>query len=268
LTEQAKNMNEQKSNYYIPAAIILAGFIVATGIYLSNKGNSPAPVVDTNQNNSSNIVINPVSVTDHILGNPNAPITLVEFSDTECPYCKMFQSTMDLIKGTYIKDGTVAWVYRHFPLDSIHPKTRKEAEATECVNELGGQTAFWKMLDTIYTNTPSNNQLDPAKLPEFAKSVGVDVTKFNDCLASGKYAATVEADLQDGKNAGAQGTPYSVLVLKTALSSSAESTLTDFIVKNGLAQNVIISSDKKDVVLSGALRLDMVNAIIDAILNK
>ena len=268
LTGQAKKMNEQKNNLIIPAAIILAGFVVAAGIYLSNKGNSPAPVVDTNKNNPSDIVVSPATSTDHILGNPNAPITLVEFSDTECPYCKMFQTTMDTIKDTYIKDGTVAWIYRHFPLDSIHPKTRKEAEATECVNELGGQTAFWKMLDTIYTNTPSNNQLDPAKLPEFAKSAGVDVTKFNDCLASGKYASIVEADLQDGIKAGAQGTPYSVLVLKAALSSGAESALTDFIIKKGLGQNVIISSDKKEVVLSGALPLEMVKTILDTILNK
>jgi len=261
-------MKEQKNNLVIPAAIILAGFVVAAGIYLSNKGNSPAPVVDTNQNNSSNIVVSPATSTDHILGNPNAPITLIEFSDTECPFCKSFQTTMNSIKESYIKAGTVAWVYRHFPLDSIHPKTRKEAEATECVNELGGQTAFWKMLDTIYTNTTSNNTLDPAKLPEFAKSVGVDVTKFNTCLASGKYAATVEADLQDGIKAGAQGTPYNVLVLKTALSTNAESALNDYILKNNLGAYVTISSDKKDVVLSGALPLEVLKTILDAILNK
>ena len=78
----------------------------------------------------------------------------------------------------------------------------------------------------------------------------------------------MEADFQDGIKAGAQGTPYNVLVLKTALSANAESVLNDYILKNGLGQNVIISSDKKDVVLSGALPIDMVKIILDTILNK
>jgi protein-disulfide isomerase len=257
-------MQEQKNNLIIPISILLAGFLIAGGIYLSNKGKTP--VVNTNIVQQSDIVINPVSSTDHILGDPNAPIVLVEFSDTECPYCKMFQTTMQTVMSTYGKDGKVAWVYRHFPLDSLHSKSRKEAEATECANEFGGNTAFWKMLDTIYTETPSNNGLDAAKLPEFAKTAGVDVTKFNACLASGKYTNLVEADLQDGIKAGAQGTPYNVLILKNKLSSDAESTINNFIIKNNLAENVIISADKNKIVLNGALPIEMAKTIFDTIL--
>ncbi|MFH1454747.1 MAG: thioredoxin domain-containing protein [bacterium] len=258
-------MHQQKNNLVIPAAILLAGFAIATGIYLSNKSDTPNVNTD-NTVKQSGISIKPVSKEDHILGNPDAPVTIVEFSDTECSFCKRFQTTMQTVIDNYGKDGKVAWVYRHFPLDSLHSKARKEAEATECANELGGNTAFWKMLDTIYANTPGNNGLDATKLPEFAKSSGVDVTKFNTCLASGKYAATVEADFQDGVKAGAQGTPYNVLVLKDKLSSDAENTIQDFVAKNGLAQNIIISSTKKEVVLSGALPVEMINTILDAIL--
>lgn len=257
-------MQEQKNNLVIPASILLAGFLIAGGIYLSNKGDSPVAKTETVK--SSDITINPISETDHLLGNPDAPIVLVEFSDTECPFCKMFQSTMQTVINIYGKDGKVAWVYRHFPLDSLHSKSRKEAEATECVKEQGGNLAFWKMLDTIYTNTPANNGLDPAKLPEFAKEAGVNVTEFNTCLAGGKYANTVEAYFQDGVKAGAQGTPYSVLMLKNAISSDTENTIQAYVLKNGLAQNVIISSTKKEIVLSGALPIEIIKSLVDTII--
>jgi protein-disulfide isomerase len=257
-------MQDQKNNLVIPASIVLAGFLIAGGIYLSNRSDSPT-VKNVGKVEQSDITLNPVSVNEHLRGNPEAAVTIVEFSDTECPFCKMFQTTMQSIIDTYGKDGKVAWVYRHFPLDSLHPKSRKEAESTECANELGGNTAFWKMLDSIYTNTPSNNGLDAAKLPVFAKDAGVDVTKFNTCLASGKYADTVEAYFQDGVKAGAQGTPYSVLVMKNAISSDVEQNIQDYVLKNNLAQNVIISSDKKDIVLNGALPVDMIKAILDII---
>ena len=122
------------------------------------------------------------------------------------------------------------------------------------------------MLDTIYAKTPTNNGLDPAKLPEFAKDAGVDVNQFNTCLASGKYASLVEADFQDGVKAGAQGTPYSILVLKNTLSSDAESSIQNYVIKNNLAQNVTISSNKKEIVLNGALPAEVLKALIDEII--
>lgn len=260
-------MQDQKNNLSIPVAIIIAGFLIASGIYLGNKDSAPKAQNNQNLAAATDVNINPISKEDHILGNPDAPVALVEFSDTECPFCKMFHTTMQTIMNTYGKEGKVAWVYRHFPLDSLHRKARNEAMATECVNELGGNTAFWKMLDTIYLNTPSNDGLDAAKLPVFAKAAGVDTAKFNECLASGKYSGFVESQFQDGVRSGAQGTPYSVLVLKNKLSSGAENTLQDYILKNGLAQNVIISSSKKEIVLSGALPVDMIKTILDTVLN-
>lgn len=257
---------ENKNNLSIPAAILLAGFLIAGGIYLSNRGNSPVVNNPDTKLAQAEINFKPVSATEHIKGNPDAPVTIVEFSDTECPFCKMFQTTMQSVIDTYGKDGKVAWVYRHFPLDNLHPKTRKEAEATECANELGGNTAFWKVLDAIYANTPANNGLDASKLPEFAESAGIDVTKFNSCLSSGKHTETVEAQFQDGVMAGAQGTPYSVMVLKSALSGSAETDLQNYILKNNLAGNMSISADKKSVVMNGALPVNMVKAIIDIVL--
>lgn len=154
--------------------------------------------------------IQPVTQRDHIRGSPDAPVKIVEFADTECPLCKRFHPTLQRIVAEY--PGKVAWVFRHFPLDNIHPKARKEAEATECANDLGGNEKFWTYLDRLYEITPSNNRLDPAELPRIAEYVGLNRAKFEQCLESGKYAQRVAEDLDDALAAGAQGTPYTVVV--------------------------------------------------------
>ncbi len=207
---------ENKNNLTIPIAIVVAGLFIAGGIYLSG-GNSSDKVDSVNNGDkkpTKAIVIRPVDESDHVAGNPNADILLVEYSDTECPFCKRFHTTMNKIMEEYGKDGKVAWVYRHFPIDSLHTKARKEAAATECANELGGNTAFWGYINKVFEITPSNNNLDLALLPEIADGLGLDKTAFNECLSSGKYDAHVEADRKDGIKAGVKGTPYTVLVTK------------------------------------------------------
>jgi len=90
-----------------------------------------------------------ILATDHIVGNPNAPIVIVEYSDSDCPYCQKFHTTMQEVKDTY--GDKVAWVYRHFPLDSLHPKARMEAEASECVAKLSNNETFWEYLEAMFT---------------------------------------------------------------------------------------------------------------------
>ena len=153
---------------------------------------------------------------DHILGNPKAAVRLVEYSDFECPFCKHFHPVVKQIMDEYGKDGRVAVVYRHFPLDSLHPKARKEAQASECANELGGNEAFWAYADKIFAVTPSNNNLDLSLLPKLAEEIGLDRAKFEDCLKGdakgGKYAGHIEADVQNAMAAGGTGTPYSIVI--------------------------------------------------------
>lgn len=162
--------------------------------------------------------VKPVTSEDHILGDPNAPVKLIEFSDFECPFCKQFHKTLARVMDHYGKSGEVAWVYRHFPIDQIHPKSRKEAQAAECANELGGNKAFWAYADKIFATTPSNNRLDLTLLPKFAVEIGLDRAKFETCLSGdrrgGKYAAHIEADFQDASTAGGTGTPYTVIVAR------------------------------------------------------
>jgi protein-disulfide isomerase len=201
----------------VPVSIIIAGGLIAGAIYLTNSKPAPskANVADIAKaaQGAPDIDVAPVSAVDHVLGDPaKAKVTIIEYSDTECPFCKRFHQTLDKVWSDYGQGGQVAWVYRHFPL-SIHPKSPKEAEATECATELGGEAAFWKYTDIIYTNTPSNNGLDAAQLPVFAEQAGLDKTAFMTCLNSGKYASKITDAVNAGLKAGARGTPYTVLLV-------------------------------------------------------
>lgn len=201
----------------VPIAIVIAGAIMGGALFYSNlKAKDHKAVIETVQKvqEGSATKMRPITSEDHILGNPNADIIIVEYSDTECPFCKQFHTTLRRVMDEYGKDGKVAWVYRHFPIDNLHSKARKESEATECANELGGQTKFWEYINMLYDKTNSNNSLDPAELPKIAKAVGLDVAKFNTCLSSGKYADKVEKDYQDAIAVGGQGTPTSILITK------------------------------------------------------
>lgn len=95
---------------------------------------------------------------DHILGNPDAEIIIVEYSDAECPFCKSFHLTLHQVVDQY--QGKVAWVYRHWPIPQLHPKAPKEAEAFECAGALGGNDMFWKYADKVLETTRSNNTLN------------------------------------------------------------------------------------------------------------
>jgi len=168
----------------------------------NNPGTAPAPAKD--------VKVDPISATDHIQGNKNARIALIEYSDLECPFCKRFHPTAQQVVDTY-KDQVV-WVYRQFPLSQLHSQAKKEAEATECAAKLAGNDGFWKMTTKIFEVTPSNNGLDLTTLPDLAASVGIDKTAFKTCLDSGDMAAKVDAQYQSGVNSGVNGTPGNFLL--------------------------------------------------------
>ncbi len=208
----------------IPLAIIFAGVLVAGAIIFSERATPVVkqPVVeagvrDTVGADEANAPVELLALVadDHILGNPNAEVLIIEYSDPECPFCKRFHETMVQVMEQYGKSGQVAWVYRHFPLDQIHPKARKEGEAQECAAELGGNEAFWKYTDKLFEITPANNGLDLAQLPKLAQTIGLDGVAFTACLDSGRYAARVQRDFENGANVGVRGTPYTIVWNKT-----------------------------------------------------
>ncbi len=198
-----------KNHILVPVAIILAGGFIAVAVYFINKQPATAPAA--NKNLTAND-IRPVDATDHVRGNPNAPIKLIEYSDFECPYCKVYETTLEQVMADYGAKGQVAWVFRHFPIYELHSKAPKEAEASECVAELGGNDAFWKFTDRLYEITPSENGLDLSILPDIAaQAAGVNREAFVSCLASGKYAKKVQDQREEIMKTGAQGTPHIVI---------------------------------------------------------
>src|SRR3989338_4267215 len=222
-------MGETKinENMTVPGAIVVAGVIIAIAIIYTSWSNasinSDTSSLSGNQKDfiteqklqkeSLARNVKPVSNEEHILGNPNAPVKIIEFSDIECPFCKRFHSTMKQVMEVYGKNGKVTWVYRHFPLQ-IHPKAVPEAYATECATEQGGNDMFWKYLDKMFEMSASNNQTDPAVMSQVAKSLGLDVQKFESCLNSGRYEALVNESIEDGLAAGVSGTPHSIVIGK------------------------------------------------------
>ncbi len=220
-----ETQNTTKKDYSIPVAIIIAGIFIAGAVFYSSPqiSNNVANNYGAGKNERRGVVqepantatgnVKPVSVDDHIKGNPDAPVKIVEFSDTECPFCKRFHNTMNQIMESELgKSGNVAWVYRHFPLDQLHAKARKEAQATECATELGGNDGFWKYTDRIFEITPANDGLDLALLPEIAEYVGLNKTEFEKCLSSDKYTDKIESQVQDAVASGGRGTPYSIAI--------------------------------------------------------
>lgn len=200
----------QDNRHLLPIAVVVSGALIAAAIYFGGSGSSPR-AVGNNLATSNDIDIAEVTSKDHIIGSPDAKVIIVEYSDTECPYCKIFHGTVSQIMENY-RGQSIAWVYRHFPIAELHSLAPKQAEATECAAEQGGNTAFWAYLNKIFATTASNNSLNPAELPRIAQSIGLDVNAFNECLSSNKYASKIERDVKAAKATGAKGTPYSVIV--------------------------------------------------------
>jgi len=226
--KQQQSGKERGNPYMIPGAIVVAGLLIAGAVSFGQGGSpngqtasvggtvggsptqqqQPRPPVNADG-------IKSVTAQDHIRRNLDAPVKIVEFSDLECPFCSRFHPTLQQAVQEY--PNQVAWVYRHFPLDQLHAKARREAAAVELANELGGNDAFWAYLDKIFEITPSNDGLRLSQLVEIAEDIGLPTQPFQDLvdendIRGGKYADHIEADYQDASASGGTGTPYTVVI--------------------------------------------------------
>lgn len=197
-----------KSQYVLPITIVVAGALIAGAVFLVGKGST-----QQGDNGEPKKVRAYSAGTDHLLGNPNAEVKVVEYLDLECPYCKSFNTTMHQIMDYYGTSGRVAWVQRPFPLASVHSKSPQEAHAAECAAEQGGDTAYFAYTDKVFEVTPSQNGLDLAQLPVIAQQVGLNVDTFNACMSSAKFAEKIQASFNEAVAAGAEGTPFILLMV-------------------------------------------------------
>ena len=190
-------------------SLVLA--IVVVFMWFSGSGNSPGAAnvpVPTQQQQAPQqqqpqeaARVNVDLDDDPVLGKKDAPITIVEFGDYQCPFCgRAFQQTFPQIKKDYIDTGKAKYVFRDFPL-SFHPNAQPAAEASECAHEQG---KFWEFHDTLFTNQESLGKDFYLKL---AGDLKLDVAKFTQCIDSNKYKQEVEDDFNAGSQYGVSGTP-------------------------------------------------------------
>ncbi len=218
----AEHEEKKKDTYTITKVTLWQGIsailaIVVVVMFFSNggfgtEGNKQVPTPTQNPSPSPSPSPNPeptrlsdVSADDDaVKGDPDAPITIIEFSDFQCPFCGRWnEQTLPQLQKDYIDTGKVKLVYRDFPL-SFHPFAEPAAIAAECAREQGDDATFYKFHDAIFANQAS---LSDDMLKKAAKDLGLDEKKFADCTSSGKYREEVQADFAAGSQYGVSGTP-------------------------------------------------------------
>ncbi|MBI5742779.1 MAG: DsbA family protein [Candidatus Niyogibacteria bacterium] len=205
--------NQNNSPLAVPAAIVMAGFVVAAAVVYSNggglklgaaKADSDKPAAQTARavNNDEALA---VQSDDRVLGNPSAPVTIIEYADFQCPFCGRFESTtVGQLKEKYVKTGQAKIIYRDFAF--LGPESVESAEAARCANEQG---KFWDFHDYLYAHQNGENQgaFAAMNLKKFAGALKLDQAKFDSCLDDHKYKSAVEASLKTGQALGVTGTP-------------------------------------------------------------
>lgn len=208
-----------KSKFFLPASIVIAALMIG-GTMLYTRSGSQKVVANNNgtaavqqdaggDTQKAGSVVNVSADDDAFIGKENAPVTLIEFSDFQCPFCrKLWKETLPQIRKEYIDTGKARLVYRDFPLTQIHSGATPAAEGAECARE---QSKFWEMHDAIFEEQEKQGsgtvQFTADDVKKWAAKIGLNASKFNQCLDSGKYKAEVNKDLSDGTAAGVQGTP-------------------------------------------------------------
>ena len=146
---------------------------------------------------------------DPIIGDPDAPITIIEFSDFQCPFCARFHiQTLPLLLEEYIEEGKAKLVFRDFPIQSIHPNALPASVAAECANE---QDKFREMHDMLFENQNQWNKKETTEVmilfSQYAAELQLEQERFDSCLVSTKYIEEIRKDLEDGREYGVSGTP-------------------------------------------------------------
>lgn len=207
-----KDKTIQEGLYALSTAIVIASVILSfsliyTGSLLTGRfagvqtGNEQQPQQPSQAQPQQQGQQAWVSVDDDpvMKTNANAPVTIIEFAEFQCPFCGRFaRDTFPKIKTNYIDTGKVKFVFRDFV---VHSTAHLAAEASECAHEQG---KFWEYHDVLFNNQGS---LDSDSLKKYASDIGLDTAKFNSCLDSGKYKSEVDKDISDGRSYGVRGTP-------------------------------------------------------------
>lgn len=199
-----------------PVAIIIASIIIAGGL----MGYGAIVQGGTPDSKVAMFAGKGIDDTEYVDGNTDSKVVVIEYSDPECPYCISVYPTLKQLRAQY-KDK-VAFVYRHFPLTTIHPHALNESKAINCAGVVGGTQKYFEYVDALFEyKIPKQSQKNPSpQLPssgkeDIAKSIGLDMQKFTECMDSKQAEKVVIDSMNDGVAAGVQGTPSTFVLVKT-----------------------------------------------------
>lgn len=227
------------NKYATPTAIVVGGALLAGLLFYGGATAKNIPA--SNGHNRPPSAQAPTTGdfrlpndTDHVRGNPDAKVTIVEFSDFECPFCARLHPTL---KQLTEENQNVKWVFRHFPLTSIHSQASGAAIASECIAKLGGNNAFWAFTDAAFLN---QHELGSTLYERLATEAGVNSSSFKACLLDRSIASEITEDGDEAVQSGGRGTPFAV----------------------------VVSASGKLVPFSGALPYEQVKALVDQALTN
>ncbi len=205
MTESNTKSGFDVTKLFLPGAILFAAVLIS-GTVLYTKLSPGAGVAQVAPDENEKVDVS--ADDDAALGDVNAPVTIIEFSDYECPFCRRFwKETLPELKKQYIDTGKVRFVYRDYPL-SFHPGAQPAAEAAECA---GDQNKYWEMHDAIFAQQDKQGsgtiQFGVTELKQWARTAGLNAAAFNECLDSQKYKSEVQKDFADGGKVNVDGTP-------------------------------------------------------------
>jgi len=186
----------------LSSAVSSVEFSVPAGTGSGNQGAIAAPDDSGAAPQDPTVDFEALASTGSVEGSEDAPVTIVEFSDFQCPFCSRFYTqTLLQLRTDYIDTGKVKLIYRDFPLSSLHPEAQPAAEASECAADQG---KFWEFHDLLFENQAA---LSTVSYKKWAADLGLNTEDFNSCFDTGKHRADVQADFAAGSAAGVSGTP-------------------------------------------------------------
>ena len=201
------NLERVRHDFLLPVAILLAGILLAGAIFIV-RSHHVMGAAATNPN-----AVRPVSLDDHIIGSPSAPVKIVEYADIDSSYSKQFQQTMEQIMTEYLAGGKVAWVYRHFPYAEPDGYGELHAEAAECAQSISKPATFYRFIDSLNSAAPGENEFNPNNYDTIVGNLGLSVGSFEQCMNAHTFTGKIATDSTNATQIGASGTPYSVLLI-------------------------------------------------------
>lgn len=197
--------HEQKKFEISPSvAILISGALIAGAVVFTNL--QPAVPLAGAEDLPVEANVPLPSEADHYFGSLSAPIALIEYSDFECPYCRVVYPTLKRIVEE--SDGQIVWVHRNLPLESIHPQALPAAMAAECIAAQLGNDGFWKFVEAVFAD---QSKMSTAFYTEIAGQLGADVAAYASCVSANTYADKIAKEASDAGASGGRGTPFTVV---------------------------------------------------------